>query len=182
MPTAPVALTTAWQVLLMADDPSKQIFAAPPTVVVTCQWCSEISLVIKTLAKPHCCFASSATQHPLKWIGERRHERRKDMAIECRKKKRGLEFKEVRENVMGDKLQRHIPASPFCVHLYSLHLGPPDRFPLGIDYCYNCTPLVTCLMESLSLHTLIPPPPRILWIIFPSTPLTPQAGLFNKEI
>lgn len=36
-------------------------------------------------------------------------------------------------------------------HLNSSSLGLADQFPLDIDYCYNCTILITCPLESLSL-------------------------------
>ncbi len=40
-------------------------------------------------------------------------------------------------------------------HLYSSSLGLADQFPLDIDYCYNCTMLITCPLESLSLSPFL---------------------------
>lgn len=58
-------------------------------------------------------------------------------------------------------------------------MGPPDGFPLGIDDCYNCTPLVTCLLESLSLRPLIPC--RFSGLFFISALLLWQVCLIRKH-
>lgn len=57
------------------------------------------------------------------------------------------------ESALKHPPQHHplLSLCPSTSSFISSSLGLADQFPLDIDYCYNCTVLITCSLESLSL-------------------------------
>lgn len=99
----------------------------------------------------------------------------------------GKEMTEREEKSALKHPPRHHSLTSFSVrpppHLYSSSLDLADQFPLDIDYCYNCTILITCPLETLVL-SFFPPQmhslPSAFSFYFSLRWLSEQVSLFRK--
>lgn len=87
----------------------------PPSLYTVCEWSCSVTLAI--ILKKH--LLKQTRAHDCARL--RRHEQRKNMTKEYRKRSCGTKLKEVKENFMS--LQRQVPASSFCVCVCSLRLS-----------------------------------------------------------
>lgn len=94
-----------------------------------------------------------------KWSEGRNHRLEEEAdKMEGKKKKEKWYVKCTRSDLNGKTVTKREEKTALKhppPHLYSSSLGLADQFPLDIDYCYNCTILITCPLESLSLSPFL---------------------------
>lgn len=95
----------------------------------------------------------------------------------------GKEMTEREEKSALKHPPRHHSLTSFSVRppprLYSSSLDLADQFPLDIDYCYNCTILITCPLETLFLSFF---PPRYTHCPLLSLFISVSAGFLSKSL
>lgn len=138
-----------------------------------CEWsCSVTSAVI---LKKHLLKQTQA--HDCTRLG--RHEQRKNMTKEYRKRSCGIKLKEVKENFMS--FQRQVPASPFCVCICSLRLSHLIGF-LWVSITARTVHHLSHVSWNPSHSPLSFPLNSLDYFLLCSSLFFPPAGLFNKEI